>query len=122
MTAASEGRPAFRIAIGRRVHISGWPAILLAPLAIPIVLLTTVVVRVFGLKNTTDLTARDVEDYLRDFIEGTGGEWDWDDFISIPISDPTLDAIREEAIWVSLPVDDDGMATLRRLLDQVRRM
>lgn len=122
MTAASEGGPVFRIAIGRWLHISGWPAILLAPLAIPILLLTTVVVRVFGLKNTTDLTARDVEDYLRDFIEGTGGEWDWDDFISIPISDPTLDAIREEAIWVSLPVDDDGMATLRRLLDQVRRM
>jgi hypothetical protein len=31
------------------------------------------------------------------FIEGTGGPWDWDDFVSIPIADPRLEAIRKRA-------------------------
>ena len=112
----------FRIAVGRRLHISGWPAILLAPVAIPIGLVVITALRVFGWKDTTNLTARDVETYLRDFIEGTGGEWDWDDFTSIPITNPILDAVREEAMWVSTSVDDEGVAVLRQLLDQVRGM
>jgi len=113
-------RTVFRIAIGRRVHISGWPAILLAPLAIPLILLIKVAQRVFELKTSADLTARDVENYLRDFLEGTGADWDWDDFTSIPITDPCLDSVREEAAFVSLPLDADGEATLRQLLENVR--
>ena len=31
---------------------------------------------------------------IGDFIEGRGGPHDWDDFISIPIRDRQLDAIR----------------------------
>jgi hypothetical protein len=27
---------------------------------------------------------------LRDFIGGTGGKWDWDDFTSIPLGFPDL--------------------------------
>ena len=64
--------------MGRRVHISGWPALLLAPVAMPVILLIQLVERVFGLKTSADLTAHDVERYLRDFLEGTGGDWDWD--------------------------------------------
>lgn len=118
----SDGKPVFRIAIGRWLHISGLPAILLAPLAIPVFLLVVAVMRMFGWKDTADLTASDVETYLQDFMQGTGGAWDWDDFTSITITDPELDAIREEAMMVSLPVDPEGMATLQRLLDHVRRM
>jgi hypothetical protein len=33
-------------------------------------------------------TAAEVATYLRDFIDGTGDEWDWDDFESVPIADP----------------------------------
>jgi hypothetical protein len=112
---ASDGKPTFRIASGRW-HISGWPAILLAPVAIPVVLAK----RVLGLKTSADLTALDVEGYLRDFLEGTGGPWDWDDFTSIPITDPSLEAIRQEALWVDLPLTEDGRATLTKLLEQVR--
>lgn len=43
------------------------------------------------------LSAEEVARYLRDFIEGTGGEWDFDDFISNPIADPRLDSICDRA-------------------------
>ena len=122
MTAASDGRPVFRIAIGRWVHISGWPAILLAPLVIPVVLLIILAERLLGLKTSIDLTAQDVESYVRDFLEGNGGDWDWDDFTSIPITDPTLEGFREEAALVPLPLDAEGEATLRRLLGEVRAL
>ncbi len=122
MTTASGEEPVFRIAIGRRLHISGWPAILLAPLAIPAILLIKLAERLFGLNMRTDLTARDVEKYLRDFLDGAGGDWDWDDFTSIAINDPTLERIREEAAWVPLPLDAEGGATLRRLWEEVRAL
>ncbi len=122
MTAASDGGPVFRIAIGRRVHISGWPAILLAPLAIPVILLIALAERVFGLKTSVDLTAQDVGTYLGDFLEGTGSDWDWDDFTSIPITDPTLEGFRKQAALVRLPLDAEGEATLRRLLAEVRAL
>ena len=122
MTAAPDGRPIFRIAIGRWLHISGLPAILLAPLAIPVILLITLAVRLLGLKASVDLTAQEVESYLRDFLEGTGGDWEWDDFTSIAITDPTLEDIREEAAFIPLPLDAEGEATLRRLLEQVRTL
>lgn len=120
MTAARDGRPVFRIAIGRRIHISGWPAILLAPLAMPVFLLIGLFQRLLGRKTTVDLTAQEVASFLRDFLEGTGGDGDWDDFTSIPITDPALDGIREAAALVPLPLDADGEATLRRLLEGVR--
>jgi hypothetical protein len=122
MTTASNGSPVFRIAIGRRLHISGWPAMLLAPLVIPIILLIRLAERVLGLKASVDLRAHDVESYLRDFLDGTGGDWDWDDFTSIPITDPTLEGIREEAALVPLPLDAKGEATLRGLLEEVRAL
>ncbi len=121
MTAASDGGPVFRLAFFRW-HVSGWPAILLAPLAIPIILLMVLAERLLGLKTSADRTARDVEGYLRDFLEGTGGDWNWDDFTSIKITDPRLDAIRDEAARVSLPLTEEGGATLRDLLKQVRSM
>jgi hypothetical protein len=31
---------------------------------------------------------------IRDFLEGTGGKWDWDDFISIPLGFPDLEELQ----------------------------
>jgi hypothetical protein len=42
-------------------------------------------------------TPEDVARYLRDFIEGTGDEWDWDDFASVTLEDQALDSIRQRA-------------------------
>ena len=122
MTGDADGKPVFRIACGRWLHIAGWPPILLAPLAIPIVLLIVLGARLLGLKTSADLTARDVEAYLRGFLDGTDGDWDWDDFTSIPITEPSLEAIRQEAALVDLPLTEAGRATLSNLLEQVRSM
>ena len=105
----------------RQWHISGWPAVLLAPFVVPAILLIKVAERL-GLKRTVDLTTDDVEGYLSDFLEGHGGDWDWDDFTCIPITDPSLDQIREEAAFVQLPLNDNGRAKLRELLERVRAM
>ena len=40
------------------------------------------------------LTRKQVLEILKNFIDGRGGEWDWDDFISIPLEDSYLEAIR----------------------------
>jgi len=65
-------------------HIAGWKAISLAPIALPLAIL----IQLLPLKKTQDRTPEEVAGFLRDFAEGTGGEWDWDDFTSVPITDP----------------------------------
>jgi hypothetical protein len=66
--------------------------------------------------------AGEVASYLRNFINGGGGEWDWDDFTSVPIADPRLEDIRRRAGAVELPATDDGVAVLRGLLAEVERL
>ena len=77
---------------------------------------------VLGLKRTEDLTAEDVVGYLENFIEGRGGGRDWDDFCCIPITDPTLEAIRQQAALVQCPLDEAGEAELRTLLARARSL
>ena len=103
-------------------HISGWAAYVLAPFAIIVAIAVQLVVVLFGLKNSQDLTAEDVASYLEGFIEDRSGDWDWDDFTSIPITNPALEAIRQEAAMVQLPVDDAGDAKLRELLTRARSL
>lgn len=61
-------------------------------------------------------TAEEVAQYLRSFLDDSGGKWDWDDFISIPLADPNLESIRQRASSVELPVTDEGRLTLQALL------
>ena len=57
-------------------------------------------------------SAQEVAKYIRDFLNGTGGEWDWDDFTSIRIADISLEAIRAKAAAVDLPLQPSGRAML----------
>jgi hypothetical protein len=50
-----------------------------------------------------DRTAAEVAGYLKAFIEGTGSDWDWDAFESVPIKNPALEAIRQEAAMAGPP-------------------
>ncbi|UIJ44828.1 hypothetical protein LZK98_17495 [Sphingomonas cannabina] len=63
-------------------------------------------------KRTPDEVAR----YLRDFLNGTGGPWDWDDFISIPIADPRLEDLRRRAANLDLPMAGAETAPLQALV------
>jgi hypothetical protein len=65
-------------------------------------------------KKTVDRTADDVAGFLRDYLEGTGGDWDWDEFESVPITDPELDALRKRAALASPPSPD--LTVLRSVL------
>lgn len=67
-------------------------------------------------------TADEVARYIRDFIGGTGGDWDWDDFESIPIANAALDSIRERASRIVEPVDEEGTTTLRHLLAEAEAL
>ena len=64
----------------------------------------------------------EVVQYLQDFIDGTGEDWDWDDFICCPISDPQLEALRVKACDIELPINDDGIAELRILLAEAKQI
>jgi hypothetical protein len=76
------------------------------------------IIRLLPLKRTRDRTSAEVAGYLDDFIRGTGGQWDWDDFTSIPITDSKLENIRNEAELVQLPVTPEGLEKLRELRDR----
>ncbi|HEY1125701.1 MAG TPA: hypothetical protein VGE65_08710 [Sphingobium sp.] len=101
-------------------HVVGWPAFLLAPIAIPIALLAELAGRVGLIRRTADLTADDVESYLIDFAEGRSGDWDWDDFTGIPITAPALEKIRREAAALDLPFSEQEHMRLRELIEEVR--
>ncbi|HLY90014.1 MAG TPA: hypothetical protein VKQ27_13615 [Acetobacteraceae bacterium] len=74
--------------------ITGWKAVALAPFLIPLGLILTLL----GFnKRTIERAPEDVAGFIADMIDGSGGEWDWDEFECVPITDPALDAIRLRA-------------------------
>jgi hypothetical protein len=71
------------------------------------------------------MTKSAVAALLRNFLSGQGGEWDWDDFISIPLDDAETDKIRIQC--AELPdkyppqaqgayCSEEGMEVLKSLL------
>jgi hypothetical protein len=92
--------------------VSGWPAILLTPLLFPLGLIAGLFSKPEG------RTPADVAGFIRDLIDGTGGEWDWDEFECVPIADLFLESIRRRAIPMGPPqTDREG---LERLIAEVR--
>ena len=51
--------------------------------------------------RSVDLTSEQVAMTIESFLDGLGGPWDWDDFISFRIADPRLDEIRERCNGLS---------------------
>lgn len=94
--------------------------VLLTIILFPVALLAGAISSVFG--RGEDRTRDEVASYLRNFVDGGGGQWDWDDFISIPIEDPALEGIRMRAASLDLPPTEEGMAVLRGLLAEVEQM
>ncbi|MDZ4380190.1 MAG: hypothetical protein U0942_02490 [Parvibaculum sp.] len=102
-------------------HIEGWRALALLPvilIASPILKLIDILLPSRGIERTP----AEVAGFIYDFIEGSGGDWGWDDFTSIPIADPHLEAIRAEAEMVQLPITPEGMGKLRELLARARAL
>lgn len=100
--------------------ISAAGKVLLVIVAVPLALVAGLVSMVFGLK--AKLSAAEVTRYLRDYIEGTGGEWDWDEFTSVPIADPRLDDIRRKAAEVTAPDTEEAQVVLEKLLAKAEQL
>jgi hypothetical protein len=94
--------------------------VLLAVVAISLTAIAGLISWLFGLK--AKLSATEVATYLRDFIGGSGGDWDWDDFMSVPIANPQLEDIRRRAAAVDLPSTEEGLTTLQGLLAEAERL
>jgi hypothetical protein len=92
---------------------------LLVPLVIPVFLIILPLQWLGILKSTADRSADEVARYLENEINETSGDWDWDDFTSVPITDPFLDDMRAMASLVDYPPDEAGKDELRALLRQV---
>ena len=74
-------------------HITGWKAFALLPVAVPVILF----LKLFGIGHSKVRSPEEVAGFIRDFVEDSGGDWDWDDFVSVTIKDPKLEEIRAEA-------------------------
>jgi hypothetical protein len=77
-----------------------------------------------------DRTRAEVAEIISTFLSGDGSAWAWDDFISLRMKDPALEAIRVQC--AALPdqhpptvtghyCDATGMEALRSLAEQLRR-
>jgi hypothetical protein len=93
---------------------------LLLVVAVPLALLAALAATLFGLK--AKLSAAEVATYLRDYLDGNGGEWDWDAFTSVPIADPRLDDIRRKAAEVKAPDTEEAPTILKQLLAEAERL
>jgi hypothetical protein len=82
-------------------------------LLLPLLLVGTLFALVLGpFARPTRMSPREVVQYLRDFPNGTGGEWDIDDFVSMKIADPRLESIRRRFIALDDPTDPGALAAL----------
>jgi hypothetical protein len=73
-------------------------------------------------KKMKDREPAEVAQFISNFLNGTGGEWDWDDFTSVPITNPALEAIRAEAEMVQLPLNSTGRLALESLLKRTKAL
>jgi hypothetical protein len=56
---------------------------------------------------------------LENFLDGNGGPYDWDDFLTLPIADPDLEAVRRRCNDIDWKTDV-GTATLRKELERLK--
>ncbi|MBX3429516.1 MAG: hypothetical protein KF779_08050 [Hyphomonadaceae bacterium] len=87
-----------------------------AAILIPIAMVVKLISMPF--EKPAKRTAEEVAQYLRGFLYESGGEWDWDDFTSVPLADPSLESIRQRAASVELPITEQGRRTLVALLGE----
>jgi len=86
-------------------------------LAIPVILISVIIILfITPFSRPTKRSASEVETYLTDFLEDKGNAFAWDDFISARIVDPELEAIRQRAANIELPLDKAGSLIIQHLL------
>ncbi len=94
--------------------------IVLGIVLLPIFIVVKLILLPF--EKPANVSPSDVSKFLREFHDGTGGDWDYDEFVSVPIADPRLEKIRMHVSDLELPITDEGRSELRKLLTEVERM
>jgi hypothetical protein len=75
------------------------------------------------------MTKEEVAETIEAFLSGTGGQWDWDDFISVRQKNDYLENIR--SICANLPLEyppdkkghyanDEGLKILKEMIKELR--
>lgn len=59
---------------------------------------------------------------IKAFLDGTGGDRDWDHFTSCSLRDPRLDDIRRRALNVYLPCGREEIAELEALAFEAEQL
>ena len=94
--------------------------------AVPLLIVASVVGYITGGAKRTRL---EVAEDLQIFADGRDGPWEWDDFVSIGIRDPELDAIRARVAELDReypPGEQDkywnpaGVAVVRKIARKLR--
>ena len=75
-------------------------------------------------------TKEEVAKSIEDFVNGSGGPWDWDDFISVQIADEELETIRIKCLRIQSEYpggpnrwcSEEGIEVLRGLANQLRSL
>ena len=94
--------------------------IALAVVVVPVAIVAKLLLLPF--ERPTQRSEEEVAEYLRNFLEGKGDEWDWDEFVSCPLSDPKLEEIRQSAAGLALPLDEDGCELLECQIEHVSQL
>ena len=74
-------------------------------------------------------TPEEIANTIEGFVNGTGDQWAWDDLISLRLSDPELEAVRQKCVAIRdqfPPSDpkaycsDAGLAAMRQIVQDLR--
>lgn len=76
------------------------------------------------------MTKREIADLIESFLDGSCGEWDWDDFMNERLSDPELKEIQVRC--ASVPQEyppterghycgPEGLKVLKQMVTDLRR-
>ena len=76
----------------------------------------------------SDPTREEIANTIENFVNGSGGPWDWDDFISLRIADEELEGIRIECLRTQSEYpggpnqwcNKSGLEVLRGLAKRIR--
>ena len=90
--------------------------VLAAIVLIPIVIIVNLVT--FPFQKPSNLPAAYVADFLRAFIDGTSGPWDYDDFEFTNFADPKLESIRKRVCDLELPIKDEELPAWEELAEE----
>lgn len=67
-----------------------------------------------------NLSPEDAVEIVEQFLRSEGGAYDMDDFISIPIKDPEVDAFRLQCCKIDF-ITEEGRAQLRNILEEYKK-